>query len=63
MEWLDLKSFAYTFFRSWFQGVDLSQSDYDGRTPLHLAAAEGRHECVKFLLKLAEVYPKPLDRY
>ena len=50
-------------FRSWFQGVDLSQSDYDGRTPLHLAAAEGRYECVNFLLKLVEVYPKPLDRY
>ena len=49
--------------RSWFQGIDLSQSDYDGRTPLHLAAAEGRYECVNFLLKLVDVYPKPLDRY
>ena len=49
-------------FRAWFQGIDLNQGDYDNRTPLHLASAEGHIECVDFLLKLAKVFPKPLDR-
>lgn len=32
-------------------GVDLNESDYDGRTPLHLAAAENQVEVVKYLLE------------
>ena len=48
--------------RAWFQGIDLNQGDYDNRTPIHLASAEGHIACVEFLLKLAKVYPKPLDR-
>ena len=48
--------------RAWFQGIDLNQGDYDNRTPIHLASAEGHIDCVEFLLKLAKVYPKPLDR-
>ncbi len=32
-------------------GVSLSCSDYDGRTPLHLSAAEGHTEVVKYLLQ------------
>lgn len=33
------------------QGTDIFCSDYDGRTALHLAAAEGHDEVVKFLIK------------
>jgi hypothetical protein len=29
------------------QGCIMSQTDYDGRSALHLAAAEGHLECVK----------------
>lgn len=32
-------------------GIDPSESDYDGRTPLHLAAAKGYTDCVSLLVK------------
>ena len=32
--------------------ADLSQGDYDGRTPLHLAVSEGHTEAVRYLVKL-----------
>ena len=32
------------------QGSDLSLVDYDGRSPLHVAACEGHLEVVKYLL-------------
>ncbi len=40
----------------------MEQGDYDGRTALHLAAAEGHYECVKFLVDVAQVSINPTDR-
>ncbi|PIO59335.1 glutaminase, partial [Teladorsagia circumcincta] len=41
--------------RLYMQGVDLSTSDYDRRTPLHVAASEGDLNMVKFLVNVAKV--------
>ncbi len=43
-------------------GKAMHVSDYDGRTALHLAAAEGHLECLKFLLEKCNVNPEPKDR-
>ncbi|XP_037083970.1 glutaminase kidney isoform, mitochondrial-like [Pollicipes pollicipes] len=43
--------------------IDLSVTDYDERTALHLAAAEGRLKAVKFLLDTCQQKVDPKDRW
>ncbi|KAK2717298.1 hypothetical protein QYM36_006171 [Artemia franciscana] len=44
-------------------GLDMSLSDYDNRTALHVSAAEGHLECVQFLLRHCNISPEPKDRW
>ena len=41
----------------------MTTSDYDGRTALHLAAAEGHEQSVRFLLETCKVPVAPKDRF
>uniref|UniRef100_A0A8C6LGU4 glutaminase n=1 Tax=Nothobranchius furzeri TaxID=105023 RepID=A0A8C6LGU4_NOTFU len=43
--------------------MDMEQRDYDSRTALHVAAAEGHAEVVRFLLEACKVNPIPKDRW
>ncbi|KHJ79528.1 glutaminase [Oesophagostomum dentatum] len=49
--------------RMFMQGYDLSASDYDKRTPLHVAASEGDVGIVKFLVNVAKVDVTAKDRW
>lgn len=44
-------------------GMNMTLCDYDGRTALHLAAAEGHLECVTFLLEHCNVPYNTKDRW
>jgi len=44
------------------RGVDLGQSDYDGRTALHLAASESQTAAARYLLEHGAA-PNPVDRW
>lgn len=44
-------------------GMDMTQADYDGRTALHLASAEGHLEVVKFLVEKCHVDINARDRW
>ena len=43
--------------------IDFNQSDYDGRTALHLAVCEGHIEVVKFLVNIVKVKRDKKDRW
>ncbi|XP_030052561.1 glutaminase liver isoform, mitochondrial [Microcaecilia unicolor] len=43
--------------------MDMEQKDYDSRTALHVAAAEGHTEVVKFLVEACRVNPFVKDRW
>jgi ankyrin repeat protein len=43
--------------------VDLSVGDYDGRTPLHLAACSGHTSIIEYLLKNESVIVNAVDRF
>ena len=45
-------------------GVDVDKGDYDNRTPVHLAASEGHHEILVFLIKEGGLKNiNPIDRW
>ncbi|CAI4232812.1 unnamed protein product [Auanema sp. JU1783] len=49
--------------RLYMQDVDLSTSDYDKRTALHVAASEGNLPMIKFLVNVAKVKVDTMDRW
>lgn len=52
-----------TLRRKYLLNMDMNQTDYDDRTALHIAAAEGHLDCVKFLVNTCKVDLMPKDRW
>jgi len=44
-------------------GVDVGMGDYDGRTPLHLAACAGKTSVIEYLLQQPTVSVNAVDRF
>lgn len=45
-------------------GVEYEIGDYDGRTPIHLAASEGHLKIVKYMIEKANLkHFDPIDRW
>ena len=44
------------------KGIDLNEADYDGRTPIHIAASEGHFNIVEYFI-LRNLRLDPKDRW
>lgn len=49
--------------RSYMSGVNMQSVNCEGRTALHIAAAQGHYDCAEFLLSICKVDPAPKDRW
>ena len=54
---------AVLCFRFYSTAVDMKACNYDRRTALHLASAEGHFDCVKFLVETCGLNPLVKDRW
>ena len=59
---LQLLQINVDLYRFALSGMDMSAGDYDSRTALHLAAAEGHRNVVVLLLEQCKVEAEPKDR-